>query len=112
MAEPDFGKTFFPAGNFASAISKMRWSPIFEKHFRKYAGKTGFLAFSQAFFISFIRFFAQRYILAMPKTWLSLIFEKNFFPAENPENMLEIAVFANFHCTFSIFLVFFHIKYR
>ena len=45
----------------------------------------------------------------MPKTWPSPIFEKNFFPAENAGNMPEIAVFADFHWTFSLyFFVFSH----
>ena len=68
---------------------------------RKYAGKTGSLAFSRDFIISFFQFFAQRYVLAMLITWPSPIFEKNFFPAENAGNMPEIAVFVDFHRTFS-----------
>ena len=93
---------------------KMWRSPIFEKKFisgrkcRKYAGKTGFLAFSRDFIISFFWFFAQRCVLIMPKMWPSPIFEKKFFPAENVGNMPEIADFADFHLTFSLhFVVFF-----
>ena len=45
----------------------------------------------------------------MPKTWLSLFFCEFFFPAENAENIPEIAVFADFHRTFSLyFAVFSH----
>ena len=61
------------------------------------------------FIVSFFWCFAQRCVLAMLKTWPSPIFEKNFFPAENTGNMPEIAVFADFHQTFSLnFVVFSH----
>ena len=65
-------------------MSKMWPSPIFEKHFsgrkcRKYAVKTGFLAFSRDFIICFSCFFAQKRVLAIPKIWLSPIFDNIFF---------------------------------
>ena len=41
----------------------------------------------------------------MLKTWPSPIFEKNSFPAENAGNMPEIAVFADFVRTFSLYFV-------
>ena len=50
---------------------------IFEKKF--FAGKTGFLAFSRDFIISFFWFFAQRCVLTMLKIWPSLILKKKFF---------------------------------
>ena len=43
----------------------------------------------------------------MAKIWPSPIFKKNFFPAENAGNMPEIAVFAHFHWTFSVYFLFF-----
>ena len=82
MTEPDFRKTYFSG-----------------RKCRKYAGKTGFLAFSRDFIISFDWIFAQRCVLIMPKIWSSLIFEKHFFPAENAGNRR--------FCRFS--LDFFHI---
>ena len=93
VTEPDFRKKF-----------------IFGRKCWKCAGKTGFLAFSQDFFISFFRFFAQRCVLAMLKTWPSPIFEKNSDPAENAGNMPEIAIFANFVQTFSLYFVVFSLK--
>ena len=90
--------------------------PDFRKKFisgrkcRKYAGKTGFLAFSRDFFISFFWFFAQRCVLTMLKTWSSPIFKKNFSPAENAGSMPEISVFADFHWTFSLYFVIFSCK--
>ena len=93
MTEPDFRKTYFSG-----------------RKCRKYAGKTGFLAISRDFIISFFQFFAQRCVLAMLITWPSPIFEKNFFPAENAGNMPEIAVFANFARTFSLYFVVFSLK--
>ena len=66
-----------------------------------YTGKTGFLAFSRDFIICFSSFFLQRRVLAILKIWLSSIFEKIFFLAENAGNMPEIAVSANFLWTFS-----------
>ena len=41
----------------------------------------------------------------MPKLWLSPIFEKDSFPAENAGNMPEIANFVDFHWTFSLSFV-------
>ena len=79
MTEPDFRKKIFSG-----------------RQCRKYAGKTGISQFPRDFIISFFQFFAQRCVLAMPKMWPSLIFEKKFFPAENAGNMPEIAVFADF----------------
>ena len=93
MTEPDFQLTYFSGGKC-----------------RKYAGKTGFLAYSRDFVISFFWFFAQRCVLAMLKTWSCPIFEKNFFPAENAGNMPEIAVFADFPQTFSLYFVVFSHK--
>ena len=46
----------------------------------------------------------------MPITWLSQIFQENLFPAENAGNMPEIAVFANFVRTFSLYFVVFSLK--
>ena len=46
----------------------------------------------------------------MLKTWLSPIFKKFFFPVENAGNMPEIAVFANFVRTFSLYFVVFSLK--
>jgi len=46
----------------------------------------------------------------MPKRWPSPIFEKNSVPAENAGNMPEIAVFADFHWTFSLYFVVFSHK--
>ena len=63
------------------------------------AGKTGFWAFSRDFIICFFWFFAQKCVLAMPKTWPRSIFEKIFFRPKMP----EIAVFADFHPTFSLY---------
>ena len=74
------------------------------------AGKTGYLAFSRDFIISFFRFFAQRCVLAMPKMWPSWIFEKKFFPPENAGNIPEIAVFADFVRVFSSYFVVFSHK--
>ena len=93
-------------------MSKMWRSPIFEKKFfgwkwPKYAGKTGFLAFSRDFIISFIWFFAQRCVLTMLKTWPSPSFEKNFFPAENSGNRRICRFCSGF---FFIFRCFFHTK--
>ena len=93
MTEPDFRKIFFSG-----------------RKCRKYSGKTGFLTFSQDFIISFFWFFAQRCVLTMLKTWLSPIFEKKFFPAENAGNMPEIAVFAYFVRVFSSYFVVFSHK--
>ena len=70
-----------------------------------YAGKTGFLAFSRDFIISF-----QKCIIAIVKIWPSPIFKKNFFPAENTGNMPKIAVFVDFHRTFSLSFVVFSLK--
>ena len=77
---------------------------------RKYAGKTGFLTLSRDFIIIFFQFFAERCVLAMLITWPSPILEKNFFPAENPGNMPEIAVFADFIRTFSLYFAVFSLK--
>ena len=107
---------WFLAQRCKMAMPKMWRSPIFGKNFfsgrkcRKYAGKTGFLAFSRDFIISFFYFFAQRCVLAMPITWASSIFEKNFFPAENAGNIPEINVFADFVWTFSLYFVIFSLK--
>ena len=68
VTEPDFWKKFFSG-----------------RKCRKYAGKTGFLAFSQNFIISFFWFFAQRCALTMLKTWQSPIFENDFFRPKMPE---------------------------
>ena len=46
----------------------------------------------------------------MLKTWSSSIFKENFFPAENAGNMPEIAVFADFVRTFSLYFVVFSLK--
>ena len=46
----------------------------------------------------------------MPKIWPSPIFEKNFFPAENAGIMPEIAIFADFVRTFSLYFVVFSRK--
>jgi len=46
----------------------------------------------------------------MPKTWQGPIFKKNFFLAGNPGNMPEIAVFADFHWTFSLYFFVFSYK--
>ena len=46
----------------------------------------------------------------MPKIWPSPIFEKNFFPAENAGIMPEIAIFADFVWTFSLYFVVFSLK--
>ena len=87
------------------------WKKYFScRKCRKYAGKTGLLAFFRDFIISFFWFFAQRCVLAKPKTWLSPIFEKFFFPAENAGNMPEIAVFADFFRDFSSYFVVFSHK--
>ena len=59
---------------------------VFFRKCRKYAGKTGLLAISQDFIISFFQFFAQRCVLAMLITLPSPIFEKKFFPAEYAGN--------------------------
>ena len=73
------------------AMSKMWPIPIFRKIYfsgrkcQKYAGKTGFLAISWDFIISFFWFFAQRCVLIMPKIWLSSIVEKIFFRPKIPE---------------------------
>ena len=72
--------------------------------------KNRFLAFSRDFIVSFFWFFAQRCVLTMLKTWLSPIFEKKFFPAENVGNMPEIAVFAYFVWVFSSYFVIFSHK--
>ena len=93
VTEPDFRKKIFSG-----------------RKCRKYAGKTGFLAFSRDFIIIFFWFFAQRCVLTMLKTWLSPIFEKNFFSAENTGNMPEIAVFADFVWVFSSYFVVFSHK--
>ena len=42
--------------------------------------------------------------------WQRPIFEKNFFLAENGGNMPEIAVFADFVRTFSLYFVAFSLK--
>ena len=90
MTEPDFWKTYFSG-----------------RKCRNYAGKTGFLAFFRDFIISFFWFFAQRCVLAMPKTWPSSIFQENFFPTENAGNRLFCRVWSYF---FLIFRCFFHTK--
>ena len=77
MTEPDFRKTFFSG-----------------RKCRKYAGKTGFLAFPQDFIISFYWFFVQKCVIAIVNMWPSPIFKKNFFPAENTGNRR--------FCTFSL----------
>ena len=94
-------------------MPKIWRSPIFKKNSFpvKNAGKTGFLTFSRNFIINFFWFFAQICVLAMSKTWPRAIFQKNSFPAENAGNMPEIAVFADFHRTFSYNIsLFFHRK--
>ena len=48
--------------------------------------------------------------MAIPKMCRSPIFEKHIFPAENTGNMPEIAVFAHFHWTFSVYFLFFSHK--
>ena len=93
VTEPDFRKTFFSC-----------------RKCRKYAGKPDLLAFSRDLIFIFIRLFALRCVLDMFKMWPSRIFEKNFFPAENAGNMPEIAVFVDFHRTFSYLSLFFHAK--
>ena len=72
MTEPDFQLTYF-----------------FGRKCRKYAGKTGFLAFSRDFIISFYWLFVQKCVKAMAKTWPSLIFKKNFFPAKIHGDLLS-----------------------
>ena len=67
------------------------------------------IAFSyvRSFAYSFARSFVRSFVLS----WPSPIFEKIFFPAENTGNMPEIAVFGDFHGTFSLyFAVSFHSK--
>ena len=93
---------WFLAQRCIMAMPKNMTEPDFRKKIisgrkcRKYAEKTGFLAFSRDFIICFYWFFAQRRVLAMPKIWLSPIPEKNFFPAENAGNMPEKPPFWHF----------------
>ena len=86
MTEPDFRKTYFSG-----------------RKCRKYAGKTGFLAISRDFIISFFQFFAQRCILVMLITWPSPIFDKFFFSGRKYRKYAGNCRF----CRFS--LDFFHI---
>ena len=73
--------------------------------------KSVFWPFLEIISLVFFQFFAQRCILAMLILWPSPIFDKNLFPAKNAENMLEIAVPADFIWTFSTYFVFhFHTK--
>ena len=93
VTEPDFQKNNFPAENAVNMPEK----PVF-RHFLEISS----LVFSD--------FFAPRCVLAIFKTWLSPIFEKNFFPAENTGNMPELAIFADFHWTFFLYVVVFSLK--
>ena len=86
MTEPDFKNNILPAEN---------------------AGKTGFLAFSRDFIISFFWFFAQRCILTMLKTWLSPIFKKIFFRPKMTEICRKSPFLQIFMDFFHIFLCFF-----
>ena len=76
----------------------------FSKKCRKYAGKTDFLAFSRDIIISFIRFFAQRCVLAMLITWPSPIFEKIFFSGRKCRKYAGNRRFCRFSLDF--FLIF------
>ena len=95
VTEPDFRKKFFSG-----------------RKCRKYAGKTGFLAFSRDFLISFFYFFAQKYVLAMPiikhdlKLSIKLIFESGTFE-KSPEKPIFAGktVFFEF---FELYFIFFH----
>ena len=92
MTEPDFRKTYCSG-----------------QKCQKYAGKTGFLAFSRDFIISFFWFFAQRCVL-MFKTWPSPIFEKSIFPAENAGICLKSPFLQIFIGLFPYISWFFHTK--
>ena len=72
--------------------------------------KPVFWRFLEISSLVFTDFFVQRCVIAMAKTWPSLIFKKNFFPAENAGNMPETTVFADFHWTFSLYFLFFSHK--
>ena len=48
--------------------------------------------------------------MAISERWPSPIFEKHIFPAENAGNMPEIADFADFYWTFSLYFVVFSHK--
>ena len=69
-----------------------------------------FTDFFQILSLVFSDYFAQRCVLATPKTWPSLIFVKYFFLAENAGNMPEIAVFADFLWILSLYFVVFSNK--
>ena len=70
--------------------------------YRKYAGKTGFWAFSRDFIISFFSFFAQRCVLGMPKTWRSHVI---FFPLKMLELCRKSPLFQFFHLTFFLIIL-------
>ena len=93
VTEPDFRKKFFSG-----------------RKCRKYAGKTGFLAFSRDFIISFFWFFAQRCVLGMLKTWPSSIFEKNFFRPKMLEICRKSPFLQIFLRLFPYISLFFHTK--
>ena len=94
VTEPDFRKKIFSG-----------------RKCRKYAGKTGFLAFSRDFIIIvFTDFFAQRCILIMPKIWPSLIFRKIFFRSKIPEICRKSPFLLIFIGLFPYISLFFHTK--
>ena len=84
VTEPDFRKKIFNAGNMP---------------------ENQFFGISSRFSLFFSDFLLKECVLAMLKTWPSSIFEKNVFLAKNTGNMLEIAVFADFHWSFSLYFV-------
>ena len=93
MTESDFRKKIFSG-----------------RKYRKYAGKTGFLAFSRGFISCFSWFFAQRCVLAMLIIWPSRIFEKNFFRPKIPEICRKSPVLQIFIRRFPNISLVFHTK--
>ena len=81
-------------------------SPIFPAgKCRKYAGKTGFWAFSRNFIINFFLIFFTKMLFSNAQNMTEFDFWRKFFLAENDRNMPEIAVFADFYWTYTKTLI-------
>ena len=72
--------------------------------------KNRFFGIFSRFYFSAFLIFCTKMRISNSQKWLSPIFEKHFFPAENTGNIPELAIFADFHWTFSLNFVVFHTK--
>ena len=91
VTEPDFRKTFFFRPKMPEICRKKRFFGIFSR-------------FRQYFLLILCSKMRNSNIQNMAEPDF---FKRNFFPAENTGNLPEIAVFAHFHWTFSVYFLFF-----